>query len=114
MHDGDTQLFATGRYLDRIDVGGHPLALHRMRTVVLDSQKIDTLLVIPLLIKAVVIASGAKQSRGACFAVPNRDCRVASLLAMTGSLARDGLIPMTFCSAAEAGLASSRLAGRGR
>ena len=47
MHDGDTQLFATGRYLDRIDVAGTPFRFIE-RTVVLDSQKIDTLLVIPL------------------------------------------------------------------
>jgi anthranilate 1,2-dioxygenase small subunit len=47
MHDGETQLFATGRYLDRIDISRER---HRFieRTVVLDSQKIDTLLVIPL------------------------------------------------------------------
>ena len=47
MHNGDSQLFATGRYLDRIDVAQTP---HRFieRLVVLDSQKIDTLLVIPL------------------------------------------------------------------
>ena len=47
MHNGDSQLFATGRYLDRIDVAQPP---HRFieRLVVLDSQKIDTLLVIPL------------------------------------------------------------------
>jgi len=47
MHDGDTQLFATGRYLDRIDVASTPFRFIE-RTVVLDSQKIDTLLVIPL------------------------------------------------------------------
>ena len=47
MHDGDTSLFATGRYLDRIDVAGSPFRFIE-RTVVLDSQKIDTLLVIPL------------------------------------------------------------------
>jgi 3-phenylpropionate/cinnamic acid dioxygenase small subunit len=47
MHDGDSQLFATGRYLDRIDVSTRPLRFIE-RTVVLDSQKIDTLLVIPL------------------------------------------------------------------
>ncbi len=47
MHDGDTQLFATGRYLDRIDVSASPFRFIE-RTVVLDSQKIDTLLVIPL------------------------------------------------------------------
>ncbi len=47
MHDGDSQLFATGRYLDRIDVSISPFRFIE-RTVVLDSQKIDTLLVIPL------------------------------------------------------------------
>ena len=47
MHDGETSLFATGRYLDRIDVSGTPFRFIE-RTVVLDSPKIDTLLVIPL------------------------------------------------------------------
>ncbi len=47
MHDGASQLFATGRYLDRIAVGTTPFRFIE-RTVVLDSQKIDTLLVIPL------------------------------------------------------------------
>ena len=47
MHDGDSQLFATGRYLDRIAVGGTPFRFVE-RLVVLDSQKVDTLLVIPL------------------------------------------------------------------
>ena len=47
MHDGETSLFATGRYLDRIDVSQSPFRFIE-RTVVLDSQKIDTLLVIPL------------------------------------------------------------------
>jgi 3-phenylpropionate/cinnamic acid dioxygenase small subunit len=47
MHDGTTTLFATGRYLDRIDVSREPFRFVE-RTVVLDSQKIDTLLVIPL------------------------------------------------------------------
>ena len=47
MHDGDSQLFATGRYLDRIDVSASSFRFIE-RTVVLDSQKIDTLLVIPL------------------------------------------------------------------
>jgi anthranilate 1,2-dioxygenase small subunit len=47
MHSGDTSLFATGRYLDRIDISG-PDFRFLERTVVLDSQKIDTLLVIPL------------------------------------------------------------------
>jgi len=47
MHDGGTSLFATGRYLDRIDVSQTPYRFIE-RLVVLDSQKIDTLLVIPL------------------------------------------------------------------
>jgi 3-phenylpropionate/cinnamic acid dioxygenase small subunit len=47
MHDGEMQLFATGRYLDRIDVSGMPFRFIE-RLVVLDSQKVDTLLVIPL------------------------------------------------------------------
>jgi 3-phenylpropionate/cinnamic acid dioxygenase small subunit len=47
MHNGDSQLFATGRYLDRIDVAQTPLRFIE-RLVILDSQKIDTLLVIPL------------------------------------------------------------------
>ena len=47
MHDGGTSLFATGRYLDRIDVNRAPYRFIE-RLVVLDSQKIDTLLVIPL------------------------------------------------------------------
>ena len=47
MHSGETTLFATGRYLDRIDVSGTPFRFIE-RLVVLDSQKIDTLLVIPL------------------------------------------------------------------
>jgi anthranilate 1,2-dioxygenase small subunit len=47
MHDGTSSLFATGRYLDRIDVSQAPYRFIE-RLVVLDSQKIDTLLVIPL------------------------------------------------------------------
>jgi anthranilate 1,2-dioxygenase small subunit len=47
MHDGVTSLFATGRYLDRIDISTTPY-LFRERIVVLDSDKIDTLLAIPL------------------------------------------------------------------
>jgi anthranilate 1,2-dioxygenase small subunit len=47
MHDGGTSLFATGRYLDRVDVSRTPYRFIE-RLVVLDSQKIDTLLVIPL------------------------------------------------------------------
>jgi len=47
MHDGVTSLFATGRYLDRIDVSAQPFRFLE-RIVVLDSDKIDTLLAIPL------------------------------------------------------------------
>ena len=47
MHDGEMGLFAAGRYLDRIDLTSQPYRFIE-RLVVLDSQKIDTLLVIPL------------------------------------------------------------------
>jgi anthranilate 1,2-dioxygenase small subunit len=47
MHNGETSLFATGRYLDRIDVSQTPYRFIE-RLVILDSPKIDTLLVIPL------------------------------------------------------------------
>lgn len=47
MHDGTSSLFASGRYLDRIAVAATPPRFIE-RLVVLDSQKIDTLLVIPL------------------------------------------------------------------
>jgi 3-phenylpropionate/cinnamic acid dioxygenase small subunit len=47
MHGGETSVFATGRYLDRIDVSREPYRFVE-RVVVLDSQKIDTLLAIPL------------------------------------------------------------------
>jgi len=47
MQDGATTLFASGRYLDRIDISTAPFRF-RERTVVLDSDKIDTLLAIPL------------------------------------------------------------------
>jgi len=47
MHDGTTTLFASGRYLDRIDISTNPFRFSE-RTVVLDSDKIDTLLAIPL------------------------------------------------------------------
>ena len=47
MHNGETRLFATGRCLDRIDITGTPYRFIE-RIVVLDSDKIDTLLVIPL------------------------------------------------------------------
>jgi 3-phenylpropionate/cinnamic acid dioxygenase small subunit len=47
MHDGEMSLFAAGRYLDRIDLTSQPYRFIE-RLVLLDSQKIDTLLVIPL------------------------------------------------------------------
>jgi anthranilate 1,2-dioxygenase small subunit len=47
MHSGETTLFATGRYLDRIDITAQPYRFIE-RLVVLDSQKIDTLIAIPL------------------------------------------------------------------
>ena len=47
MHDGEMNLFAAGRYLDRIALTAQPYRFIE-RLVVLDSQKIDTLLVIPL------------------------------------------------------------------
>jgi 3-phenylpropionate/cinnamic acid dioxygenase small subunit len=47
MHDGGTNLFASGRYLDRIETAGDCYRFSE-RIVVLDSEKIDTLLAIPL------------------------------------------------------------------
>ena len=47
MQEGSTTLFATGRYLDQIDVSTTSFRF-RERIVVLDSDKIDTLLAIPL------------------------------------------------------------------
>ena len=47
MHDGGMSLFAAGRYLDRIAVAAEPYRFIE-RLVILDSDKIDTLLVIPL------------------------------------------------------------------
>jgi 3-phenylpropionate/cinnamic acid dioxygenase small subunit len=47
MHDGETVLFATGVYLDRIDISAEPYRFSE-RIVVLDSHKIDTLLAIPI------------------------------------------------------------------
>jgi anthranilate 1,2-dioxygenase small subunit len=45
--DGDTVTFATGRYLDRIVQDGGALRF-RSRHVVLDSRRVDILLVLPL------------------------------------------------------------------
>lgn len=47
MHDGTTDLFATGEYRDRIVRRGNALKF-LARIVVLDSEKIDTLLAIPI------------------------------------------------------------------
>ena len=47
MHTGDTMLFATGRYEDRIALDGGT-ARFVEKTVILDSRQIDTLLAIPL------------------------------------------------------------------
>ena len=47
MHTGETMLFATGRYEDRILVSGEDIHFIE-KIVVLDSRQIDTLLAIPL------------------------------------------------------------------
>ena len=46
MESGETTLFASGRYLDRIVLGAEPL--YEERVVVCDSRRFDTLLAIPL------------------------------------------------------------------
>ena len=46
MHDGDTSIFASGRYLDRIVLAPEPR--YEERLVVCDSRRFDTLLAIPL------------------------------------------------------------------
>jgi anthranilate 1,2-dioxygenase small subunit/terephthalate 1,2-dioxygenase oxygenase component beta subunit len=48
MHTGETTLFATGRYEDRIVLAGDAPARFQEKTVILDSRQIDTLLAIPL------------------------------------------------------------------
>lgn len=45
MQDGDTMLFASGRYLDRIAL---PEMKYAERVVICDSRRFDTLLAIPL------------------------------------------------------------------
>jgi 3-phenylpropionate/cinnamic acid dioxygenase small subunit len=47
MHSGETTLFATGRYRDRVLLSGGE-ALFTEKIVILDSRQIDTLLAIPL------------------------------------------------------------------
>ena len=48
MHTGETTLFATGRYEDRIALAGDAQPHFVEKTVILDSRQIDTLLAIPL------------------------------------------------------------------
>jgi 3-phenylpropionate/cinnamic acid dioxygenase small subunit len=48
MHTGETTLFATGRYEDRIALSGDAPPRFLEKTVILDSRQIDTLLAIPL------------------------------------------------------------------
>lgn len=47
MHTGESILFASGRYLDRIRIGGAS-ARFEEKIVVLDSRAVDTLLAIPV------------------------------------------------------------------
>ena len=47
MHTGESTLFASGRYLDRIRLDGPELRLEE-KIVVIDSRAVDTLLAIPL------------------------------------------------------------------
>ena len=47
MHDGQTDVFATGRYLDTCRLAGNDLKFAR-KIVVCDSSRIDTLMAIPL------------------------------------------------------------------
>jgi 3-phenylpropionate/cinnamic acid dioxygenase small subunit len=47
MHTGETMLFATGRYEDRIVIDGADSRFAE-KVVVLDSRQVDTLLAIPL------------------------------------------------------------------
>jgi anthranilate 1,2-dioxygenase small subunit/terephthalate 1,2-dioxygenase oxygenase component beta subunit len=47
MHTGETMMFATGSYHDRVVLDG-AAARFAERTVILDSRQIDTLLAIPL------------------------------------------------------------------
>jgi len=48
MQTGETTIFATGRYEDRLVAEGDGRLLFAERIVVLDSRQIDTLLAIPL------------------------------------------------------------------
>jgi 3-phenylpropionate/cinnamic acid dioxygenase small subunit len=48
MHTGETVVFATGRYDDRIMIDGQAAPRFVEKVVVLDSGRIDTLLAIPI------------------------------------------------------------------
>jgi anthranilate 1,2-dioxygenase small subunit/terephthalate 1,2-dioxygenase oxygenase component beta subunit len=48
MHTGETMLFATGCYEDRVILEAADRARFAEKTVILDSRQIDTLLAIPL------------------------------------------------------------------
>jgi 3-phenylpropionate/cinnamic acid dioxygenase small subunit len=48
MHSGETILFATGRYDDRIALTGPEAPRFVEKVVVLDSRVVDTLLAIPI------------------------------------------------------------------
>ena len=48
MHTGETVMFATGRYDDRVVLDGPQAPCFAEKVVVLDSRQIDTLLAIPL------------------------------------------------------------------
>ncbi len=47
LQDGDTSIYATGRYFDVYEIADGAAQLHE-RTVVCDSSRIDTLLALPL------------------------------------------------------------------
>jgi anthranilate 1,2-dioxygenase small subunit len=47
MHDGQSDIFATGLYLDTFRVAGNELKISR-RLVVCDSSRVDTLMALPL------------------------------------------------------------------
>jgi anthranilate 1,2-dioxygenase small subunit len=47
LQDGDTDIYATGRYLDTYEIDENEARLNE-RTVVCDSSRIDTLLALPL------------------------------------------------------------------
>jgi anthranilate 1,2-dioxygenase small subunit len=48
MHTGETMLFATGCYNDRVVLEADGIAKFAEKTVVIDSRQVDTLLAIPL------------------------------------------------------------------